>query len=171
MILNEVLVWSNQLSYSQKASRLLGTHTLPSFVLLQPWFMLLWSMVISKAMVTEKETFPGPISWTRFSINQLMKLLRQLSTVSAMKNNQYILGIETNSTYIGLVVERSIVVQIQPYNLFRGSLEFQQIRKKFPFQWKFTWSLAFRFDFAFKINKTSFFKTRHLYRTFHRTQI
>ena len=60
-----------------------------------------------------------------------MKLLRQLSTVSAMKNNQYILGVETNSTYIGLVVEKSIFVQIQPYNLFRGSLEFQQNRKRF----------------------------------------
>ena len=36
---------------------------------------------------------------------------------------------------------------------------------------KIHWSLTFRFNFAFKIDKTSFFKTRHLYRTINRTQI
>ena len=60
-----------------------------------------------------------------------MKLFRQLSTVSAMKIIQYILRVEKNSTYIGLVVEKSIFVQTQPYNLFRRSLEFQQIIKSF----------------------------------------
>ena len=43
VIPNEVLVWSNQLSYFQRAFRPLEIHTLPSFLLLWPWFFLLWS--------------------------------------------------------------------------------------------------------------------------------
>ena len=59
MILNEVLVWSNQLSYFQKAFRLLEIHTLPSFLLLNPWFFLLWSC--RKHKITEINH-----SWTNF---------------------------------------------------------------------------------------------------------
>ena len=136
VILNEVLVWSNQLSYSQKASRLLGTHTLPSFVLLQPWFMLLWAMMISKAFFNDhwslkkkpfldqflEHAFPLTRSWNYFANWALSPLWKSFSIFYASKKN---------STYIGLVVEKSIFVQIQPYNLFRRSLEFQQIIKRF----------------------------------------
>ena len=39
--------------------------------------------IVSVSQCNRTETIPGPISWTRFSINQVVKLFRQLSTVSA----------------------------------------------------------------------------------------
>ena len=96
-----------------------------------------------------------------------MKLFRQLSTVSAeLYDELYILKSLSLLLYThsGLVVEENIFARKRTYNLFQESMnagiELPVIR-----------SLSFGFNFAIEINKTSFFKTRHFYRTFPRTQI